>query len=171
MVLLVIDFTYFQGRDGEMVVKELAAADSHSDRVSSYVFKRPYAWEEVPAFTARLNQDINHGCNWNDGDIFYSELETVLNREASSAVAIYCFGPKKSAFISNLIDRTVIDIAQLGCPRAADITFPGISCTFPCHKGLNNVCAMRSAHSMAQWLHFHILSLQYAVCPIQPACH
>jgi hypothetical protein len=39
--LLVIDFTFFEGRDGELVVKELAVIDSHSNRVSSYVFKRP----------------------------------------------------------------------------------------------------------------------------------
>jgi len=40
MSLLVIDFTYLEGNYGELVVKELAAVDSHSNRVSSYVFKR-----------------------------------------------------------------------------------------------------------------------------------
>ena len=171
MALIVIDFTYFEGRDGELVIKELGIADSHSNRVASYIFKRPYCWEEVPAYSTRLNLDINHSCNWNDGDILYSELETVLQREASLAVAIYCFGPRKSAFISDLIDRTVIDITQLGCPPAINITFPTITCTFPCHGRFNHVCAMRSAYSMAQWLHFRILSLQYAVCPLQPSCH
>jgi len=43
-----------------------------------------------------MNQAIGHGCNWNDGDVPYSELETVLHREVSSAVAIYCFGPQKA---------------------------------------------------------------------------
>ena len=88
MSVLVIDLTYLEGWDCELVVKELAAVDSHSNRVSSYVFKSPYVWEEVPMFNARINQDIDHGCNWNDGDVPYSELETVLHREASSAVAI-----------------------------------------------------------------------------------
>ena len=55
-------------------------------------------------FNSRINQAIDHGCNWNDGDILYSELETVLQREASSSVAIYYFGPQKSAFTRNLID-------------------------------------------------------------------
>ena len=35
MSLLVIYFTFFEGRDGELVVKELAVVDSHSNRVSS----------------------------------------------------------------------------------------------------------------------------------------
>jgi hypothetical protein len=74
------------------VVNELAVVDSHSNRVSSYVFKSPYSWEEVPAFNARMNQAIEHGCNWN-GDVLYSELETVLHREASYVVAVYGFEP------------------------------------------------------------------------------
>ena len=35
MSLVVIVFTYFEGKDGELVVKELAAVNSHSNRVSS----------------------------------------------------------------------------------------------------------------------------------------
>ena len=60
-----------------------------------------------------MNQAIDHGCNWNDGDVLYSELETVLHREALSAVAIYCFGSPKTQFISSLIERIIIDITQL----------------------------------------------------------
>jgi len=59
-------------------------------------------------FNARLNQAIYHGFNWNDGYVPYSELETVLHREASSAVAIYCFGPQKTEFISGLIDLRLL---------------------------------------------------------------
>ena len=92
---LVIEFTILEGRDGEILVKDLAVVDSHSNRVSSYVFKWPYSCNEVTLFNALTNQAIDHGCNWNDGDILYWELETVLHREASLAVAIYCFGPQK----------------------------------------------------------------------------
>jgi hypothetical protein len=38
---LMIDFTYLGGRDNDLVVKELAAVEFHSNRVSSYVIKRP----------------------------------------------------------------------------------------------------------------------------------
>ena len=100
-------------------------------------------------FNARMNQAIGHGCNWNDGDVSYSELETVLHREVSSAVAIYCFESQKTNFISGLIDRTVIDIIQLGCPELADISLPAISCTFASHKS-KHVCALRTAYSLAQ---------------------
>ena len=79
---------------------------------SRHVFKRPYSWEVVPALNARMNQAINHGCNWNDGDVLYSELQTVLQREDSSAVVMYCFGPQKTQYISSFIECTVTDITQ-----------------------------------------------------------
>jgi hypothetical protein len=107
MYLLVNDFTFLEGWYGEIVVKELALVDSHRNRVLSYVFKGPYSWEEIPFFNARLNRVIDHGCNWNDGAVLYSELETVLHREASSALAIYCFGPQKAQFL------TVLSTVQL----------------------------------------------------------
>ena len=61
-----------------------------------------------------MNQAIDYGCNWNDGDVLYSELETVLHHEALPAVAVYCFRPQKTQFIICRMDRTVIDITQLG---------------------------------------------------------
>jgi hypothetical protein len=41
MALKVIDFTCQEGRGGGLVVKELAVADSQSNRVSSHVLKKP----------------------------------------------------------------------------------------------------------------------------------
>ena len=104
MSLIVTDFTFLEGLEGEIVVKELAVVDSSNNIVSSYVFKRPYGWEEIPPFNARMNQAIAHGCNWNDGDVLYSELETVLRREASSTVAIYCFGPQEHNLLAVLLN-------------------------------------------------------------------
>jgi len=110
MSLLVIDFTYLEGKDGEFLVKELATVDSHNNSVSSYVFKRPYSWEDLSMFIVRLNEAIDHGCNWNNGFVPYSDLENIVHSEASSAVAIYCFGALKAEFISSHINRMVIDI-------------------------------------------------------------
>ena len=61
--------------------------------------------------------------------MFHIQSWKLLHCEVSSAIAIHCFGPQKTNFISGLIDRTVIDISQLGCPELADISLPAISCT------------------------------------------
>jgi hypothetical protein len=168
---VVIDFTFLEGRDNEIVVKELAVAHSRSNRVSSYVFKKPYCWDELPMFNARLKSAITHSCNWNDCDVLYSELKTVLHRGVSSAVAIYCFGYQKTNFISGIIGRTVIDITELGCPDPADISAPNISCTLTCHNRSRYVCALRAAYSFVQWLNYNAVSLEYAKCPPQPGFH
>ena len=95
-------------------------------------------------FNARMNESIDHGCNWNDRDVLHPELETVVHREESSAVVIYCFGPQKTQFISGLIERTVIDVNQLGCPPLTDISLPALSYTFACHDKSKYVCALRT---------------------------
>jgi hypothetical protein len=100
----------------------------HTDG-KKYLFNARMSQAKVPMFNARMNQAIGHGCNWNDGDVPYSELETALHHEVSSPVAIYSFGPQKTNFISGLIDWTVIDITQLGCPELADISLPAITST------------------------------------------
>ena len=117
-----------------------------------------------------MNQAIYHGCNWNGGDVPYIDVETVLHRDASTAVAIYCFGLQKTQLICGLLEPTVIDITQLGCPQLADKSLPAISCNFGCHKFIQ-VSALRTANLLTQWLNFHILSLQYAMCPPQRAFH
>jgi len=50
MSLLVIDFKYLEGRDGDIVVKELVAVDFQSTKVVLCVFKKPYGCEELPMF-------------------------------------------------------------------------------------------------------------------------
>jgi hypothetical protein len=171
MSLLVIDFNYLLGQESEVVVKELAVVDYSNDRFSSYIFKKPYDWEEVPMFLRRLNSVANHGCNWDDGDILYTELENVLLRETSSAIAIYCFGSLKADFIERVTGRTVIDITQLGCPEISALSYPSYTCTFPCHNKAKSDCALRSAYSVAQWLTFNRVSHEYKKCPSQPECH
>jgi hypothetical protein len=109
-------------------------------------------------FTAQLNEAVDHGCNGNDGDIPYS-------------IAIYCYGHQKTKFISEFIQRTAIDIGQRGCPDLDAMRLPAISCTFACHNKSKHVCALRTAYSLAQWLNYNTLSLQYVKCPPQPEFH
>jgi hypothetical protein len=151
-----------------MVVKELSTVDSACNRVSAYVFKRPYTWDEVIMLKAKINQAFdNVFSNWKDGVILYSELETVLQCDASRAFAINCFWPQITSFISNLIDSTVIGITQLGCPEFAYISFSTLSYTFACHNKSKHACALQSPYSIAQWLHFHVLILRNTKCPVE----
>jgi hypothetical protein len=106
MSFIAIEFIFLEERDNDLEDKEPAVAESCSHKVT-YIFKRPYIWEQVPMFNAKINDAINHGCNWNDGDVLYSELESLLHCEISSAVSIYCFGYKKQTLL------TVLSTGQL----------------------------------------------------------
>ena len=97
--------------------------------------------------------------------------ENVLHREGSSAIAIYCIGPVKTEFISSLINHTVINSTQLEYPPIVNIILSAIICTFACHIKSKRVYALLSAYSVAQWLHFYTLILQYVSCPAQPTYH
>jgi hypothetical protein len=154
MALPVTDVTCLEGRAGELVVKELAVTDSQSNRVSIYVFKKPYSWMKVPGFNAPMNCAIDRGCKWNYVDILSSELESIVNRAASSAVVIYWFGPQKSEFIRNLIDRSYRN--QLGSQQLAQLAFPVVTCTL--HVISLNISVP----------YFHVLSIQCAGCPTKP---
>jgi hypothetical protein len=69
---------------------------------------------------------------------------------------------RKTHFISSFIERTVIDISQLGCPPIAKISLPSISCMFACHNKFKHVCALRTAYTLPQWLYFYMLSTVHA---------
>ena len=59
-------------------------------------------------FNVRMNQALNIGCNWNYVNVPYSELETVLHREASSAVAIYASDLRKRNLSAGLSDEQLL---------------------------------------------------------------
>jgi len=150
---------------------ELPAVDFTSNSFSLYIFKRPYCCGIVPMLKVRINESIDHRCNWNEGDILYSERESVVHREASSSIAIYCFGPHKLQFICGFIERTVFHIIQTGCTSPTDKSLPAMSCMCACHKKSKHFCVLRTTYSIAQRLNIHILTLQYAKCPPQPVFH
>jgi len=70
MPLLVIDFTYFDGRDGELVVKELAAVHFHSNRISSTFLRDRPAGRKYQCLTLEWIKLLTTG----DGDKRHSQL-------------------------------------------------------------------------------------------------
>ena len=88
-----MDITFLEGQDGEVVVMELAAVTPRVT-VSSHMYLRDRtAGIKYQRLTLQW-------CNWNDGDVQYIELETVLNRDALSTIAVYFFTPQNQ-FISS----------------------------------------------------------------------
>jgi hypothetical protein len=76
--LLAVDLNFFYGKNNEWVVKELAVADCQPNSGSSFHFKSPYVWTKHSPVHTKMNSELEHGNNWNDGYILYSELKNLL---------------------------------------------------------------------------------------------
>jgi hypothetical protein len=46
---------------------------------------------ELSPVHTKINSELEHGNNWNDGYILYSELKNLQKESTSSAIATYCF--------------------------------------------------------------------------------
>jgi hypothetical protein len=132
MSVLLVDFKFLHGRDGELVVKKLTVANPRVNLVTTYGFKPPYALKELSKFITNLNKNVGHNCKWNNGTIPYSELKRVLQLETSSATELYCIGSYKTDFIKSITNCTVTDISQVECS-----TLIRMLCTFTCHYRFN----------------------------------
>ena len=161
----VIDFTYLEGKDGELVNK-LAAVDTHNSRVYSYL---------RDLTTGRICHCLN--LEWikllTMGVIGMKIMYHRAGNCATSRGIICCcsllFQTSKNNLLVVLSTVQLLTSMQLGSPPNVDINPSAISCTFACHNKSTHVCALRSAYSVAQWLHFYNLVCSMYAFYYQPA--
>jgi len=152
----VIDLTYLVGRYGDIAV------DFQSNRVSSYGFKKPYGWEEIPYFK--------------------SEWMTQLTMRVIRMMVKYYIQSCKLRYIARYhlllqsiasglwkhnLSATLLSVKLLISLCYDSLRSP-IYVNRPSATSLHvtkclNVCELWTSYSLAQWLNFHILCLQYAV--------
>jgi hypothetical protein len=130
MSLLVTDFTCLDGRDGELVIKKLAAVESHSNRATFYVFMTPTAGRKYQCLSLELIKLLTAGVIGIMAIYRIQSWKLSYIARYHLLFAIYCFRPQKMTFINNLFDCIFIHITQLGCPQHPDMCLPTISCTF-----------------------------------------
>jgi hypothetical protein len=163
--MLIIDFDYLKGKDGEIVVKELAIAGIVREQVNinqSYMFLPPYPVtdlsEEIRCENNGLIQQ-SHSIPWDYGHIEYSKLPEILTTIFEAHVThtgledflIFAKGNQKVLFLSELGGGvTVNDLDAEGCPNAENVRVSkAIICMFS-HK--NYHCALNNCNKYAEWL-------------------
>jgi len=86
----------------------------------------------------------------------------------SEAVAgfahLYCNGITKCKFLTGLIGRSILILQDFNChqPKSFNHTH---WCSLPCHKFPNVNLASKTAHSLYNWLMFHMQTKSYVSCP------
>lgn len=160
---LCIDYVSFEGP--EPIIKELAVVSvGGRKRASHFVFAPPNAFSALDANTKREFQrqtTTEHGICWEEGNIGYDRVASVLRRACCRATALYAHGSAKCRVLSNLLGRSVIDLSgEFTCPPVDKMALCGVECLLPCHAVPMMHCAMRSASVYALWLEYYDLALQ-----------
>ena len=151
---IVIDFEFLRGRTNEIIVKEISiAAANVSD---SFRFKSPY-----PMTTHR---SVENGLNWDDGHIAYSELYTVVNEAVAGFAHLYAYGIAKCAFLTELLSRPILNLQDFKCPLPKSFNHK-YWCSMPCHKFPHVNCAIKTAHSLYDWLMYQLQTKSHVQCP------
>jgi hypothetical protein len=83
---------------------------------------------------------------------------------------LYAFGAFKCKFISDLIDRPVLNLEDFRCHTSENFV-PEHRCWLPCHKFPNVRCASKNADSFYKWLTYHLQTKGYVKCPKDKTRH
>ena len=116
MPACIVEFSYYHGMTkGEMIVKELAVIDPETNQVQVFVFKAPYFWSELPKkvqTTNFLKRKYGLHFSWEQGQVPYCEINTILTQITRRYPIVICNGLEKSEFIADCINRGVHDMSK-----------------------------------------------------------
>lgn len=153
---LVVDVQGFKQPNNNFVVKELALAPLNTDEgPTSYLFKPPFDWTQLPAKYKSENLWVErnyHGLSWNSGDVPYEKLEEIFLSLTTSGV--YVKGLEKTKWVTEILEQSknpttrVINMEDLGCPSLKSLQ---MNC---CHHQSRKVlsCAIENVKLLKNWL-------------------
>ena len=145
----------FVENQNDTVAKELSVAGRKV--IETFQFQSPYAmWP---------NGSSEIGLNWVDGHIPYTQYSSVMNEAVAGFALLYAYGDSKCTFIAQLLDRPVHNLDDFNCPSPRFFR-PKFSCTKPCHRNPSFRYATRHAHSLYEWLMYHLQTISYITCPV-----
>ena len=111
----VVDFNFYCGKNGEMILKELSAL-TYGGAQHLWIIKPPYDEAELPALTKSRNRwkcKSTKGAviwKWSDGDVPYDQYLQLLKDSVKDQKVIFAYGQKKSRWLANVLKCHVVNI-------------------------------------------------------------
>jgi len=145
-----------RGRNGEMIVKELAICSDNC--LQTYCFRPPY---EETRWNRRENkwiEDNLNGYRWYDGDVSYYKLMTVVRLAARMFTNIYTKGLEKFKILEKILGSSssrLFNLEDFNAPKHKDIVCPVARCQFHQYKfmsGKNLVCSVEKSMKFVGWI-------------------
>lgn len=161
----IIDIQGFNGDDNSFIIKELTIADLYGDRILHYLVLPPFdisfLTEKEKKYVSWL-QKFHHKIQWNDGQLEYNQVFSILREAVRDADILYIKGSERAAFLRRITSKYVIDLDLLDCPRASCLPMPEVantvSCNYKSHAintygtEQNGICSLVQALKFKLWL-------------------
>lgn len=109
----IIEFQAFRDNKNKFIIKELVILDLNTNVPYSFVFKPPYNVKQCNLKSGRTNKWLSrnyHCINWLEGDVEYSELNSIMGRFCKNFHIIYTTGNEKAAWISKYTTKPVVQL-------------------------------------------------------------
>ena len=117
---VVLDFEGFRHQKNTLIVKELAIITS--DYSDSLIFLPPINFNFLPKSEQKAYNWLTnylHGLHWDSGDYLYLNSNQIIQSFVlrNPNAIFYAKGKEKADFLSKYLDRKVVNLDDLGCPR------------------------------------------------------
>lgn len=110
---LILDIQFFKNGQNKFIPKELAAFNGH--RVSHYVFKSPFPFENLPVELRKQNNWLTanlHGLNWTVGFTPFYQFKKIMASLTENEDVIFVKGREKAEFIRKFTRRQVLELPE-----------------------------------------------------------
>jgi hypothetical protein len=148
--------------EDDFIVKELAIVNTDLEGSQTWIFKPPFPFHQLssgPRYTNEYLSKNTFGLEWNEGDVAYDDLKKVLIKYTNHSEIIYTYGKRRQKFLQKILEKTVINLEDINCPKFNELAFTPKSCAHYFHRFSKFRCAAREAWSYAHYVKFHELSL------------
>ena len=159
--VVVLDFEGFRHKESGFIIKELSVCSNNfSDTI---LFLPPVSYNSLSAGDKKSHQWVSkflHGLSWNSGTYpycFLSQIIIAIKLRFPSG-KFYAKGKEKTESLQTLLQKEVIDLDTLLCPKVEEIPTPIQLFTCALHsfylpeKQKKRHCAKRKAQLYFYWL-------------------
>ena len=159
--VFVLDFEDFRHKKTGFIIKELSiCSNNYSDTI---LYLPPLPYNSLSASERKSHQWVSrflHGLSWSTGSYpywFLSQIFIAIKLRFPSG-KFYAKGKEKSESLQTLLQKEVVDLDTLLCPKVDEISHPikHSSCTLHAfnlpEKQRKKHCAKRKAQFYFYWL-------------------
>ncbi|GIY49698.1 hypothetical protein CDAR_173961 [Caerostris darwini] len=155
MAAAVLDFEGFQISAGSFIIKELAVCAVHDDTFCGrWLFKPPHPFELIEPRKKENYLWVTkhlHKIKWDDGELPYEYLRSVLTIIMEMFPYIYVKELEKNKFLEFLTSKEILNLDDYECPKVNDLPPLNVFCPFQHGKNFNH-CAVYKAKVFTKFL-------------------